>query len=162
MRILFIVLASLLLSACATLPPAFNAADIQDISYIQVSEDIEPYKKMRVRWGGVIVDIQHEDSGSLMEVRYYPLDYYGRPEVDQPNEGRFLIKSEALLDMEEYAADREVVVVGVIEGKREPSISHGSTGLPLIHSTSIHLWPIAYRNNYFRHCPSCYFRQLFW
>lgn len=161
MRI-FLIAISLLLGACSTLPPAFEDGNIKHISYARVSEDAQRYKNTRVRWGGVIIDLKNEENFSLMQVQFYPLDFYGRPEIDETSAGHFFIKSAEKLDPKDYAANREIAVVGVIEGKTGPSESHGTTGLPLIKATAIHLWPIAYRNNYYRHCPSCYFRQLFW
>ena len=159
---LFFIAASLLLGACSTLPPAFEDARIKDVSYAQVSADAESYKNQLVRWGGVVVEVKQEDKNSLMQVLFYPLDSYGRPEIDKPGEGYFLVKSTKTLDPKIFFASREIVVVGVIEGKTEPSAESGRTGLPLLNATALHPWPVAYRDNYYRYCPECYFRQLFW
>lgn len=161
MRLLLITI-SLLLGACSTLPPAFEDARIKDISYAQVSADAKSYQSDLVQWGGVVVEVKQEDNNSLMQVLYYPLDYYGRPDIDKPSEGYFLVESTERLDPKIYSASREIVVVGVIEGKTKSSAESGLTGLPLIKATAVHPWPIAYRDNYYRYCPSCYFRQLFW
>ena len=159
---LFLIAASLLLGACSTLPPAFEDARIKDISYAQVSADAQHYKNTLVRWGGVVVEVKQEDKDSIMQVLYYPLDYYGRPDIDKPSEGYFLVKSTQTLDPKIFFASREIVVVGAIAGKTEPAAESGRAGLPLLNATTIHLWPIAYRENYYRYCPDCYFRQLFW
>lgn len=160
---LFLIAASLLLGACSTLPPAFEDARIKDISYAQVSADAQHYKNTLVRWGGVVVEVKKENKDNRMQVLYYPLDYYGRPDIDKPSEGYFLVKSDKTLDPKIFFASREVVVVGVIEGKTEPTAESGLTGLPIVISaTAVHPWPVAYRENYYRYCPSCYFRQLFW
>ena len=157
-----LILISLLLGACSTLPPAFETEGVKRISYAQASEDAQSYKDTLVKWGGVIIDVNNEQNASLMQILFYPLDYYGRPEIDKPSAGDFIVKSSEILDPKNYAAGREVVVVGAIAGKTEPAVSSGNTGLPLIEAAAVHLWPIAYRDNYYRYCPSCYFRQLFW
>lgn len=153
---------SLLLGACSAMPPAFEIEGIREVSYAQVSENTQSYKDTLVQWGGVIIEVNHEQNASLMQVLFYPLDYYGRPEIDKPSAGYFIVKSSKTLDPEDYVASREVVVVGSVAGKTEVSASYGNTSLPLIEATAIHLWPIAYRDNYYRYCPTCYFRQLFW
>lgn len=152
----------LLLDACSTLPPAFEDKKIADLSYDRVSKNIEKHKNTMVRWGGVIIDVENDEDSSLLQVLYYPLDYYGRPKTDQLSKGIFLLKSPELLDKKRYADGREIVAVGVIEAKTRIPTRYGSSGLPLINASAIHLWPIAYRDNYYGHCPSCYFQQLFW
>lgn len=158
----YLILISLLLGACSTLPPAFKDPHITNISYAEVNADIKSYKKTLVRWGGVIVDVKSDENFSWMEVIFYPLDYYGRPKINKPSEGRFVIKSPEFLDPKNYAKNREIIAVGIIEGKTEHTDSHMSSSLPLIKATAIHLWPINYRDNYYGHRRSCYFMQLFW
>jgi len=156
------ILIGLLLTGCSVLPPAFNDTRVEHISYSQVMEDVQRYENEYVRWGGVVVDVRKEQSGSLMQVLFYPLDHYGRPKVDQPAEGYFLLKSPGNSDQDIVYDDKEIVTIGVVEGKTKPLDKQGNTALPLIHATAIHPWPIAYRENYYQHCPSCYFKQLFW
>lgn len=160
---LYLISVCLLLSACASLPPAFDNAPVTDMTYNQVREDLDDYHNTLVRWGGVIVDVENIENASLMEITYYPLDHYGRPQLDETSAGQYVIKSAEFLDPDIYAAEREIIVLGVIDGDIErTSKNETRIFLPLINSTAIHLWPKNYRNNYYSHCPSCYFRQLFW
>ncbi len=159
----YLISICLLLSACSGLSPVFKDVQVTDITYNQVSEDIDRYKNSIVRWGGVIIDVENNEDFSLMQLMFYPLDYYGRPQLNKPSEGRFVIKSAEFLHPEHYSADREIIAVGVIDGDIELTTSNKtSVWVPLIKATDIHLWTINYRNNYYSHCPSCYFRQLFW
>lgn len=159
---LYLIFVYLLLGACSTLPPTFDEVKTKDISYNQVSADLDSYQDTTVRWGGVIVDVEDDEDFSWMQVSFYPLDYYGRPVLKKPSEGRFVIKSDKFLDATLYAADREIIVVGVIDGEIERKIDNRSLRLPLIRAAAIHLWPINFRGNYYRNCRSCYYRQLFW
>ncbi|MDP1559461.1 MAG: Slp family lipoprotein [Nitrosomonas sp.] len=99
-----------------------------------------------------------------MQVLFYPLDYYGRPQLNKPSEGRFVIKSPEFLDPMVYATNRGVIAVGTIAGDIERMADTKRIWVPLITTTptAIYLWPINYRNNYYGNCRSCYFRQLFW
>ncbi len=159
---LYLIFIYILLSACSALPPAVKDAQVTEISYSQVSVDLDSYKNKSVRWGGVIVDVENDENFSLMQVLFYPLDYYGRPEIDKFSEGRFVIKSAKFLDPMVYTADREVIAVGVIDSEIERTVDNKRSRMPLITSDAIHLWPINFRGNYFGNCRSCYFRQLFW
>jgi len=158
----YILLISLLLSACSVLPSVFNDSRIKDVAYAQVLADADSYKNTMVRWGGVIIGLENKDNQSTLRVMFYPLDYYGRPDIDSSSEGYFVIKSPEPLDPNEYTEGRELVAVGVIEGTTVPSPGHDGIGLPVIKASGIHLWSVAYRNNYYWHCPSCYFQQLYW
>lgn len=156
------LLLMLVLSACSVLPTVFNDARIKDVAYAQLLASPDIYRDTMVRWGGVIIGLENIENQSLLQVMYYPLDRYGRPDIDSSSEGYFVIQSPVPLDPKEYTEGRELVAVGVIAGKTESSSMQGRGGLPLIKASGIHLWPITYRDNYYLHCPSCYFQQLYW
>ena len=71
----YLILPCLLLSACAGLPPTIGNAPAIQLSYNQVSRDINSYKDVPVRWGGVIIDVENEERSSLMQILFHPLDY---------------------------------------------------------------------------------------
>jgi outer membrane lipoprotein len=158
----YILLISLLLSACSALPSVFSDARIKDVAYAELLADAESYTNTMVRWGGVIIGLENEASQSTLKVMFYPLDYYGRPDFDSASAGYFVIKSPERLDPGQYTEGRGLVAVGIVEGRTVSSSGHDGIGLPVIKASSIHLWPVAYRNNYYWHCPSCYFQQLYW
>ena len=157
-----ILLISMALGACSVLPPAFEDARIKDVNYAQVVADVESYTNEMVRWGGVIISLENIEKQSALQVIFYPLDYYGRPDIDSSSEGYFIIKSPEHLDPEQFTVGRELVAVGTIAGSAQPELSSGSTDLPLMKATGIYLWPVMYRENYYIHCPHCYYQQLFW
>jgi outer membrane lipoprotein len=131
----------LLLSACSNLPPAIEKPPLYDISYGEATRNIARFKEAPVRWGGVIIDVENEQNFSLIQVLYYPLSSWGRPDTDDPNEGRFLIKSADFLDPAVYKKDTEITVAGVLKGDIERKVGNKTLRLPLISSTVIHLWP---------------------
>ena len=102
------------------------------------------------------------EKDNIVDFINYPTRIFPIGRLDKPSEGRFVIKSEKFHETTPYAADREIIVVGVVDGKIERKIGDKLLILPLIKATSIHLWPINYRGNYYEHCRSCYYRQLFW
>ena len=139
----------LLLSACSNLPPAIEDAPLYDISYSQATRNIAQYKAAPVRWGGVVIDVENEQNYSLVQVLYYPLKSYGRPQLDKVNEGRFLIKSPQFLDPAVYTKDTEITVAGILKGDVERKVGNKTLRLPLISSTLIYLWPVYVPGNYY-------------
>lgn len=143
----YLLLPCLLFSACTALPPAVENAPAMQLSYQQVSGDINSFKDAPVRWGGVIINVENQEHVSLMQVVFHSLDYSGRPQLHKPGEGRFVVKSAEFLDPAVYAKDKEITVAGVIAGDIERTVGKRIIQVPLLSATAIHLWP-AYPNRY--------------
>jgi len=145
----YLLLTCLLLAACSSLPPAIKNPPLHDISYAQAIQQIANYKNAPVRWGGVIIDVENEQNFSLLQVLYYPLGSNARPQTDQPNEGRFLIKSPEFLDPAVYTRNTKITVAGTLTGDVERIIGKKVLRLPLVAATTIHFWPVyVYDNRY--------------
>lgn len=147
---LYLFLACLFLSACAGLPPTMKDIPVVNISYSQASQNINSYKDASVRWGGIIIEVENEPDSSLVQVLFHPLDSYGRPQLNKPGEGRYVIKSTEFLDPVVYAKDKEVTVAGILTGDIGRTIGKRVIRLPLISATAIHLWPISERDDFYR------------
>ena len=139
----------LLLSACSNLPPLIEEPPLFDISYSQATANIAHYKDAPVRWGGIIIGVENEQNFSLVQVLYYPLNSYGRPQLDKSNQGRFLIKSPEFLDPAVYTKDTEITVAGALKGDIERTVGNKTLRLPLVSSTVIHLWPAYVPGGYY-------------
>ena len=146
---LYLLATCLLLTACSSLPTAIKNPPLYDISYTQAIQDIAKYKNAPVRWGGIIIDVENEQTFTMVEVLYYPLDSDGQPRTDQANGGRFLFKSPEFLDPAVYAKKSEITVAGALIGDLEHTIGKKIMRLPLISATSIYLWPAYEYSNYY-------------
>lgn len=131
----------LLLSACANIPPAIENAPSYDLGYAQAIQAIGSFKGAPVRWGGMIVEVQNEQTYSQLQILYYPLNNYGRPQLDQANAGRFLVKTKEFLDPAIYTKNLEITVAGILNGDAEQMVGNKSLRLPLINATTLYLWP---------------------
>ena len=143
----YLFLSCLLLGACTSMPQVMKDARVVDVTYVQVSENIDSHKDVPVRWGGIIIDVENEENFSLVQALFYPLSYSGRPQLDEPQGGRFVIKSTEFLDPVVYAKDKEITVVGTLNGDIQRMVGKKTIRVPLIQSTAIHLWP-KYQSNY--------------
>lgn len=141
MKRYLLISAILLLGACSTLPPAIENAPPVDVSYQQASANVNSYKNVPIRWGGVIIDLQNEQAYSLLQVLSYPLNSNGRPSTDDPYQGRFLIKTSEFLDPAVYVKGKEITAAGILRGDSEQQIGNKTLRLPLMESTVLHLWP---------------------
>ena len=138
----------LLLGACTNMPKAIQNMNVVDITYSQASQNIESHRNAPVRWGGIIIDVENEEDFSLIQVLSYPLNFSGRPQLDDSHGGRFVIKSAEFLDPMVYAKDNQISVVGTLDGDIQRTVGKKIIQVPLIQSMGIHLWPKRQNNHY--------------
>jgi outer membrane lipoprotein len=137
----YLSLTFLLLSACSTVPVAIKNPPSNDISYTQAVQNINNYKNAPVRWGGIIVNVENEQSFSLVQVLSYPLDSDGEPQMNKPHGGRFVFKTPEFLDPAVYTKSSEITVAGTLTGDIERAVGNKVMRMPLISATTIYLWP---------------------
>lgn len=123
------------------MPPAIEDAPQFDVSYSQAVQSGGNFKSAPVRWGGVIAQVENEQQRSLIHVLYYPLNGYGRPQIDQDTPGRFVIESKQFLDPAIYTKDTLITVAGNLNGDIQRTIGQKTLNLPLVTSSVLHLWP---------------------
>jgi hypothetical protein len=79
-----------------SIPPSITDAHVVNVPYNEANS----HKDDVVRWGGLITDIENEENHSLIRVEFHPLDESGHPQLDQPSEGEFVIKTSEFIDPE--------------------------------------------------------------
>jgi outer membrane lipoprotein len=136
----YLLIACFALTACSNLPPAIQDPPAFDLSYQETLVNSAKYKNAPVRWGGTIVEVENEPSFSAIQVLLYPLGSYGRPDLDEPNQGRFVVKSAEFLDPAVYKKDTAITVAGILEGDTERTIGNKTLRLPLVAAKQLHLW----------------------
>lgn len=139
----------LLLGGCSSLPVEIQNPPQLDLSYAQAIDKIANYKNAPVRWGGTIVEVENEQDFSLVQVLYYPLKSDGRPRTDQPNEGRFLIKTPEFLDPAVYVKNTEITVAGILIGEQQRTIGKKVLRMPLVSVTTLYRWPVYTECDYY-------------
>lgn len=136
----YLLIACFVLTACSNLPPAIEDPPVVDITYQQVLAGSATYKNAPVRWGGTIIEVENEPTFSAIQILLYPLGSYGYPDTDQPNQGRFVVKSAEFLDPAVYTKNTAITVAGTVEGDTERTIGKKTLRLPLLAVKQIHLW----------------------
>ncbi len=145
----FALIAFFVLAACSNLPTAIEDPPAFDLGYTEAMTNLNKYKNAPVRWGGTIVEVENEPTYSAIQILFYPLGSYGRPDLDEPNLGRFVVKSAEFLDPAVYKKNTSITVAGVLEADTERTVGNKVLHLPLIAARQIHLWPEENYNPYY-------------
>jgi outer membrane lipoprotein len=145
----YLLVAVFALTACSNLPPAIKDPPAFDLSYQEGLVNNAKYKNAPVRWGGTIVEVENEPSFSAIQILLYPLGSSGRPDLEEPNQGRFVVKSAEFLDPAVYKKDSSITVAGILDGDTERTIGKKTLRLPLVAAKQLYLWPEQYYNNYY-------------
>ena len=133
-------LLSLLLSACATVPPELRGP-VAQATLSQVRAHPDDYRGRPVRWGGTILKLENAADESRLQILARPLDRSGRPRMDAEPEGRFLAVTPAFLDPAIYAPGRALTVIGPITGTTEITVGQRRIRIPVVAAERWHLWP---------------------
>lgn len=99
------------------------------------------HRGIRVRWGGRIIETVPEAEQTCIEVVGYQLDGAARPRSGDTTLGRFVACASGFYDPAVYSEDREVTVVGHIEGVRSGMIGDFEYHYPLLQAETVYLWP---------------------
>ncbi len=105
------------------------------------STDAESYSGQRVRWGGSIIAVRNLPDNTEVEVLSRPLDSDGEPRADADGAGRFIARVAGFVDPAEYAKDRLLTVVGLIDGVETRDVGEYPYRYPVIAVSSRYLWP---------------------
>jgi outer membrane lipoprotein len=136
----YLLSACIFLSACTSLPKEITDPPSYDLTYIEAVSKVPKFKNAPVRWGGTIVEVENEPDFSAIQILLYPLGYHGRPDLDEPSQGRFVMKTPSFLDPAAYKKNSSITVSGILEGQTERMIGNKTLNLPLIAAKQFHLW----------------------
>jgi outer membrane lipoprotein len=143
------LIAALILTACSNLPPAIEEPPPYDLAYLQALSDINKFKNAPVRWGGKVVEVENQPTFSAIQILVYPLGSYGRPNIDENHQGRFVVKSPDFLDPAVYTKDTPITIAGTLIGDTERTIGNKTMRLPLVQAKNIHLWQMEDYGRYY-------------
>jgi len=172
MKTLLLSLAILVLSACASTPPAplITQAPSNDITLPEVSQSPSQFIKSPVRWGGRIVkseelviaartdskvtvkstDKSDEKRLLKLEILAYPLDQKGKPVQSAEALGRrFIAKLQQPYNTGRYYRNRWITIAGEISGTETYTLPSGeSQVLPVVDAQEKYAWREEYRDDY--------------
>lgn len=139
-KIFTLLFAGLLLGGCATGPKYPTEGVEVALTPQQAIAEADTQQGKLVLWGGMIIDSTNLESQTRLEVLGYPLDSNQRPLTDQQPYGRFLLFKEGYLETVDYAAGRQITVLGRVSGVQEGKVDETSYTYPVIDAEQLYLW----------------------
>ena len=139
---LVVLLGAVLLPACATLPEPLQR-EVVELTPAQAREAGRP--GLPVRWGGRIVETRPERTQTCFEMIGSALDRDGRPnDMTDDGSGRFIACKAGFYDPAIFLKNRELTVVGRIDGFESRRIGDYDYRQPRVAAEVVYLWPKAY------------------
>ncbi|NOQ76689.1 MAG: hypothetical protein GQ475_02630 [Methylococcaceae bacterium] len=129
------------LSACSGLPKPMRGNAYLNLHLNTVQTNMASYQNKAFLWGGTVINVVNEKDSSQIQLLFYPINRYGRPQTDRKTEGRFAITSPLFLDPAVYKEGIEVTVTGILSGEIKQLIGKKTLTLPLLSLENIHIWP---------------------
>ena len=141
MKTITLLIAGLLLAACASKPPeAISKVPDDNPSLTRVRMDIEAYIGADVRWGGEISQVENKADRTWVEIVRQDLRKNGRPVTGGKSDGRFIASFDEFLDPVVYQVGRPLTVVGTIESRVNRAIGEYDYQFPVVAVEGSYLW----------------------
>ncbi|MDT8441321.1 MAG: Slp family lipoprotein [Desulfuromonadales bacterium] len=134
-------LLSLLLAGCLS-PLSRTAVDRvdRDTTFAMVADNPSAYLDRHLLLGGVVLAVEEEGEGSVLEVMEWRLTPWGEPLSLHEAGRRFLVRSRQQLDSGHYQPGRLVTLTGVVLGSETRLRGEHPHDYPLFALEEIHLW----------------------
>ncbi|MBL4829563.1 MAG: Slp family lipoprotein [Aliivibrio sp.] len=141
---LFIVLFSLFLSACSTLPEALQSHTPKPMMTLQQLVD-DQGSGSDVRLGGVIAKVDNLQEKTRIEVVNMPISSVGKPNINMEPKGRFVVYLDGFVDPVTYSEGRLMTVVGKSAPDEEGKVGEFTQRFPVMLGYGHQLWKIVER-----------------
>lgn len=124
-------------------------------TFAAVKADPAAHKGQTLLLGGVVVGLQVEPQGSTLEVFRWKLDRWGEPVAVDERAGRFLVRTDRLLDPVLYDPGRLVTLTGMVEGAETRPLGEITYSYPVFRLGESYVWETPFRYGIHRH-PNIY------
>ncbi len=139
----------LLVSACSSnIPPAIKQPLEGSPGIAQVRHQASDYIGQKVRWGGVILEIENKEDSSQLTVVAFPLNDDGQPIPGDNSQGRFLAIVDTFLEPQLYSAKREITFSGHLRRSEVRKVGEFSYDYPVVYAEDYYLWPVREEQSY--------------
>jgi len=142
MNRMIMLLITVFLSACSTLPSTIQALPEGNLQLRKlVDSDTNNYVGKQVRWGGSIISVSMENGRSILEIKHYPLMRNGFPLSNLYSQGKFIAESNEVFDPEVYLEGLLITFSGTITSEITPNAEARYKYMPHIDILDARLWP---------------------
>ena len=111
----FVVIFALSLSACAIVPEPLQVPENTPlVGYNKAVVAGDDILGKSARWGGIITNVENKPDQTLIEVVYFPLNHYGKPNASDETPGRFKAVINKFVDPIMFEEGRTVTFLGKV------------------------------------------------
>ncbi|MCE0492911.1 Slp family lipoprotein [Vibrio salinus] len=137
----FLIVVTVLLSACATIPPELTSSDTSLVTSYKVwKTGISDGREIRL--GGVIATVENLKDKTRLEIVNVPLTGSGKPDINVEPEGRFIAYIKGFMDPVTLSKGRLISVLGQTAGTEVARVGQYQGTFPVMNVTGFHLWRI--------------------
>ncbi len=140
-RLLGILMVGLVLAGCGHVlsREALRAAD-PEVSFAAIRKDPEAFRGTTLLLGGQIVENQVGREGSTLEILRHRLDRYGNPTGVDEASGRFIVRTERLLDPTLYGPGQFITLTGTLVGVETRELRKREYDYPVFTLQEAYIW----------------------
>lgn len=137
----FVVLFALSLSACAIVPESIQVPENTPlVGYNKAVVAGESVVGKTARWGGIITNVENKPEQTLIEVVYFPLNHYGKPNTGEETPGRFKAVINRFVDPIMFEEGRTISFVGEVGKPLAGMVGEQPYMFPALVVDNYHLW----------------------
>ena len=136
-----VALLALSLSACAIVPESIQVPENTPlIGYSKAVVASKDVVGKSARWGGIITNVENKPEQTLIEVVYFPLNHYGKPNTGEDTPGRFKAVISQFVDPILFEKGRTVTFLGTVGQPLAGMVGEQPYMFPALNVEDYHLW----------------------
>ena len=128
------------LSCTSVISSGVRAQVTPNVSFADIAQNPAAHMGKVIVAAGTIIEAMNLQEGTRLEILQYPTTSSGRPKLEQPSAGRFLVLSPGYLETAIYRPGRQITVAGEVSGLRELPLGESIYRYPVLAPREIHLW----------------------
>ena len=134
------LMTALWLQGCTVISQNMMAEALTDVSFPQLSRDVDTYRGQTVILGGHVIEVRNEAQQTVIVVLQTPLGSGQEPLPPDQSQGRFMLQHDGFLDPEVFAKGRTITAAGKVTGVIREAIDHEAYDYLSLESREIYLW----------------------
>ncbi|WP_177203312.1 Slp family lipoprotein [Izhakiella capsodis] len=138
-----VLISGFIVTGCSSIPKNLggNSELVSTASYQQLYENPVQYKGQEVRIGGRVVNVINHENETLFEIAVQPLDKTARPDIDQPYQGRVMVKKAGFIDPLTLR-NHLITVLGTVDNSVQGRVGKAQYKFIVLNMLGYQIWHI--------------------
>ena len=115
LRTIGVLMVFMLLGSCSVISRPMKKEAGAKVDFNQLVKYTDGYLGQTVILGGYVIEVENNESTTLITVLQAPLDVSDSPLSRDQSQGRFVVAVDEFLDPAVYEKDRSITVAGIVE-----------------------------------------------